>query len=81
MVAQFLRFYGAETFRGPWPTADRVVPWTVFFALYAKIPCVQALERMNETFAVSNAIALAFGKSSQTSEIISREESLAFPRR
>ena len=80
MVAQFVRYYGMETFRGTWPTADRVIPWGAFWALYEQIPCVQALERINETIAVNTAIALAFGDSSRTGQIISREESLAFPK-
>lgn len=45
-MARFLRTYGAEAYRGAWPTRDLVIPFRLFFVLFHQIPALEAGERL-----------------------------------
>lgn len=56
--AKFMRMYGGDTYRG-WPqTRDGVIPWGLFWLLYAAIPPLMAHDRVNATQATSLGQAL-----------------------
>ena len=79
-IAQFIRCYGAGTFRGGWPTRDGVIPWALFWALYTQIPRLAALERIHESTAVAHGIAVAFsGTDPRVQAFQRRELAEAFP--
>lgn len=58
-----------------------MIPWALFWVLYARIPAVRALERLDQARATSHAIALAFGgKEAAVKKITRAELEEAFPK-
>lgn len=83
-VAQFIRFYGYDTYQNPsWGTDDNIIPWRMFWFLYRAVPNVLALERINQTRAVAHGVALVFGDKKSRSRIDAASRAMideAFPR-
>ncbi|HEY4321716.1 MAG TPA: hypothetical protein VGM77_11140 [Gemmatimonadales bacterium] len=62
MIANVIRFYGYETWQNAhYETSDQIIPFGRFMMLYRAMPNVQALERINHTWAATNAIAACNG--------------------
>lgn len=82
VIAQFIVFYGAAEYRGPqWPTRDHVIPWRRFLIQYAAMRHVMALQRLNQSRAVSQGVAMAFAKKGDADiqKLIDHELDEAYP--
>lgn len=74
-IARFLHHYGAGVYRGPaYRTRDAVIPFGLFWTLYAAMTHTMALERVNHARAVVHALAMAFSKKGGASDELTRSE-------
>ena len=81
IVAQFIRCYGADAYLNPaWPTADHIIPFRLFWALYAQMHSVFAWDRLNHAQATAHGIGIALSEDG-AKNVTERELDQAFPMR
>jgi len=80
VIARFLRHYGRDLYQNAqYSTRDGVIPFGLFWILYAAMTHNLALERVNESRAVVHAIAATFGgKDGAAAELTRAELAEAF---
>lgn len=54
LVALFCQHYPNLYLNACWPTSDHIVPWSLFWVLYAEIRRLLALDRLNMSRAVGH---------------------------
>lgn len=58
--AQFLRYYGAGAYFGPWrETADGIIPFRMYWLLSAELESILALEELTYASAITHALSVA----------------------
>lgn len=77
VLARFKRHFPAEYRAAHYRTRDSVIPFGLFWILYATMTHDLALDRVNQTRAISHALAVAFGNE-KAAEFTQRELVEAF---
>lgn len=63
LETRFRARFGTDVWRSPeYPTADRIIPFGLFFLYFREIPALEAMERVNTSIALKIAIDRAFAK-------------------
>lgn len=80
VLARFKHHYPAE-YRAPhYRTTDQIIPFGLFWILYAAMTHNLALDRVNQSRAITHALSTAFGKKDggASRELTERELAEAF---
>ena len=58
--AYFIRFYGHDVYQNErYPTADKIIPYKLYWILGKAMKHAMAMERLNDTQAIASAIGMA----------------------